>query len=62
MTHDADDELDRLRLALLHERSRADRAEQELAELKAAAPPEPPVATAAPAPAATPARRPWRRR
>jgi hypothetical protein len=35
MTHDAD-ELDRLRLALLHERSRADRAERELAELRAA--------------------------
>jgi hypothetical protein len=35
MTDDADDELDRLRLALLHERSRAERAEHELAELKA---------------------------
>lgn len=34
MAHDGD-ELDRLRLALLHERSRAEHAEQQLAELRA---------------------------
>jgi len=66
MTHDVDDvtpgspgdgdELDRLRLALLHERSRAEVAERELAELRAtierAAADE-----ASPAPEASPAAR-----
>lgn len=34
MAHDGD-ELDRLRIALLHERSRAEHAERQLAELRA---------------------------
>lgn len=34
MAHDGD-ELDRLRIALLHERSRADHAEKQLADLRA---------------------------
>jgi hypothetical protein len=61
MTHDVDDELDRLRLALLEERSRAERAEQELAELKASVAREVP-ASPAPVPTDSPTRRPWRRR
>lgn len=65
MTHDVDDELDRLRLALLYERSRAERAEEELAALKAATTSDPSAAqvpAVSDGPAATSARRRWRRR
>lgn len=56
---DVGDELDRLRLALLHERSRADRAEEALAALEAGIAER--AAAEAPAPAPRPARRGWRR-
>lgn len=68
MTHDGEaldvaDELDRLRLALLHERSRAEHAEQQLADLRAeqARQAEQPAPVADQAAAARPARRGWRR-
>jgi len=56
----ATDELDRLRLALLHERSRAERAEEELAALRAERTPEGAAVASSAGPA--PARKSWRRR